>query len=237
MNCEDFKHELETSIESRVVPDFSEAREHLKHCEHCRALSEEYHIIERAVEEWIAVDEAPDLSGRVLASLSNDRKLQRSSQPASPPSRMIPLLVGLSLVALLFLGFFLAGMSQNGSSEITQNPELPDGQGLVTPPLVGPPSADDPIPETMPENEMERVMLDTRAAYESLVHQVTEPFEPLKEVVPASVPDVENTDRPGEEVPEKSFSSVPRQLAGLQSGFRKSLGFLTAAFPPQSPAP
>lgn len=219
MNCEEFKRELQTAVENRVIPDFSAAREHLKHCEHCRALSEDYHIVERAVEEWSAVDDnAPDLSGRVLAVLANEQDISSPARPVSPAARIVPVLVGLSLVALLFLAIYISQSADQKPAGVADDP--PDFDPEVNTPAV----------------DMEVVWRDTKAAYESLVHRVTEPFEPFKDVVPSTGSDEEETG-PSEEIQEEPSDSVPPQLEGLQTEFKKSLGFLTAAFPSQSPVP
>jgi hypothetical protein len=225
MNCEDFRRELETAVENRVTPDFSESREHLKHCKRCRALWEDFDIIERAVAEWGAVDEdAPDLSGRVLAVLANDREAGRPLPARGSRPRIVPVLVGLSVVALLFLAFYLSRNPDQNRTELVNTPtELEDE--LNTPQF-----------EEREPVEMERVVSDTRAAYESLINQVTGPFEPLKnEMSPGNSGD-EDRDRP-EEPQEKSPRSVPPQFAELQSEVVKPLGFLTAVFPSPSSAP
>lgn len=221
MNCEDFRGELETAVENRAAPDVSGVRDHLKHCRHCRVLWEDYDILERAVAEWTAVDdEAPDLSGRVLAVLANDREPSRASQSGTSPSRIVPVLAGLSVVAVLFLVFVLnRGPDQNAENVAKTPSESEDEVNIESEPV-----------------EMDRVVSDTQAAYESLVKQVTGPFEPFTDDVAPAIPGDEKTGSPGE-IREKSPNSVSPQLAGLQSEVMKPLGFLTAVFPSPSPQP
>lgn len=221
MNCEDFRRELETAVENRAAPDFSEAREHLKRCRHCRALCEDYDVIERAVAEWTGAEvDAPDLSGRVLAVLANERATGRLLQPARSPFRPLPVLLGLSAVALLFLAFFFyRGPDQNPANFAKSPSEFEDEVNIEH----------DPI-------EMEHVLSDTRAAYASLVRHVTGPFEPFADEIPPAVSGDENSGSL-RKLPEERASSDPPHLAGLQSEVMKPLGFLTAVLPSPSAKP
>lgn len=225
MNCEEFRSGLETAIENRVSPDFAEAREHLKHCPRCRALSEDYHVIERAVEEWAVLAESPDLSGRVLALLANDQDVNQPPQEKAPSSRFIPILVGLSAVAALFLIAYLT----RGSYQIPHiapvelEVNIEDGGA--------PPSQLEPPPV-----EMEHVIGDTKAAYSSLVDSVKKPFEPLKEAVTGGSDDSGGSPSP-ERSSQDSVSLLSKELVVFNDELNTSLGFLYKVFPaaPSSP--
>jgi len=226
MNCEDFRRELEFAVENHVSPDLSEAREHLKHCRQCRRLCEDYDIIERAVAEWVDVDDAPDLSGRVLAVLASGQESEPPPQTAGSSSRIVSVLVGLSVVALVFLvAFFLNRNPGQNPANVAKTPSDSATEE------VGGPQFEPPEPV-----EMDRVLSDTRAAYESLVSQMTGPFEPLQDEGASGAVKDEKTGSPGEN-PGNSSNSVPPQLAGLQSEVMKPLGFLTAVFSSSTPKP
>lgn len=225
MNCEEFRRGLETAIENRVIPDFTEGREHLKHCPRCRALSEDYHIIERAVEEWAVVDESPDLSGRVLAMLSNDGDLPRPPQSDASYSQFVPVLVGLSAVAALFLIVYLTQGLDQHQETITQSlPEL-EYQTDGPPPL-----------EIEYDIEMERVIGDTKAAYNSFVDNVKEPFEPLTDAVTGGIADSEGA-LPPERAPQDPVNPLPKELVVFNDELNTSLGFLRKVFPSPSSSP
>lgn len=225
MNCEEFRRGLETAIENRVAPDFTEGREHIKHCPLCRTLSEDYHIIERAFEEWAVVDESPDLSGRVLAMLSNDGDLPRPVQSDASYSRFAPVLVGLSAVAALFLIVYLTQGLDQHQAAITQSlPELEHQTG-------GPP----PL-EIEHDIEMERVIGDTKAAYNSFIHNVKEPFEPFTDVAPEGIDDPEGSLSP-ERAPQDPVNPLPKELVVFNDELNMSLGFLRKVFPSPSSSP
>lgn len=219
MNCEEFRRGLETAIENRIAPEFTEGRDHLKHCSRCRALSEDYHIIERAVEEWTAVDDAPDLSGRVLAMLANDREFIRPAQTSSPYLRFIPLLVGLSAVAALFLIVFLTQRPEQNRPDVAQTPREKDLNTAGPPPV-----------------ELVNVIGDTKAAYHSFVDGVTEPLEPLKEAITGGFDQPEKLPAP-EVSPQDRRPSLPKELVVFNDELNSSLGFLKKVFPSQPKSP
>jgi hypothetical protein len=88
----------------------------------------------------------------------------------------------------------------------------------------------------LPPVEMELVLGDTKAAYNSFVENVKAPFEPLTDAVIGGINDSEGSLSP-ERSPQDSVNSLPKELVVLNDELNSSLGFLRKVFPSPTSSP
>lgn len=205
MNCDDLQRQLEHAVENREPFPFEDWREHLDQCESCRRLCADHQLLERAVEEWSGVKQAPDLSEQILAILEEDDDVRETAPNKSPRRSGIWFVIASVAAAVLVV----IGL---------QNRDEPD----VSTTFVNTSTLDDGSEE--PDVDMDEILVDTKKAYDSLLGRAQSTVTSLKPPVTVTTP-------PTDVVPEEQKSLFPEELKPLQSELTQSFGFLTALIP------
>jgi len=219
MNCDDFQRELQAAVESRSPLPIEKWRDHLNACVSCRRRCEDHHLLDRAVQEWSQLESYPDLTESVLVDLkspSSDSKL-----PKHRPTRVISLLAICS--AMLLLAFL---MQDGGDVPIANSPS-------------GPSSRQNPLEPSRPklpaDVNLDRLLVETRGSYGSLVQEAQLSLQPLTQFVG----EIEFKPVPAEDAPTSKpmQSYLPAELDPLKEELSQSFGFLAALMPDEKPAP
>ncbi len=94
MNCTEFEHILEESVEARRPADAPSLREHAAGCAACRTRWEHYTVLERAIPLWR--DRVPDvnLADSILAQITVDAGTENNHANDLPDPAMRPAAVG-----------------------------------------------------------------------------------------------------------------------------------------------
>ncbi|MBD3675318.1 MAG: anti-sigma factor [Planctomycetaceae bacterium] len=209
MNCRELQQQLERAVERRLSPPFDDWRDHLNRCESCRKLCADHQLLERAVGEWSGIETAPDLSDRVLASLENHDNVSPAGAH-HPPERAGLFFLFATIAAVILVVI------------VMQNRDVPDEPNVMVKTDIH-----TPPPEEVPEVDMQRVLDETRSAYESLLGQAQSTITPLKKAVVTDnnlSPAPENIEKPERRL-------IPRELEPLRTEMTQSFGFLTALLP------
>lgn len=212
MKCNELKQHLEQSVEGRNPLSLNDWRDHLEQCDDCRKACEDHQLLDHAVEEWVNFDETPDLTDQIMAALEGD-EIPRPALPGQrfTGSRFIPILA--TAVVVLFLFFNLRTVQQ------------------VDPPtsfVNGPPVSQSEL-ESAENVNLDRVLLETRNAYGSLLGQAQSTIGPLKTVLTDS--EQESPPLVGESPRTAITQIVPAELDPLKAELAQSFGFLSSLLP------